>query len=75
MPGGRTRPAPALLGGLAALSHLTRLTSLTVKAQELSVWCGGRGCASAWDVLRALPLGAPLKQVGVRLANACGGKQ
>jgi hypothetical protein len=66
-------PATALLGALAALSHLTRLTSLTVHAgASLSPQHGGlegRG-SSAWDVLRALPPGAPLKQVGHR-ARAC----
>jgi hypothetical protein len=63
-PGGRARPVSALLGALAALSHLTRLTSLTVDARELPSWRGGLGDrgALARDVLRALPPG--LIQVG-----------
>jgi hypothetical protein len=61
---GRARPVSALLGCLAALSHLTRLTSLTVDAKELSCWEGGLGDggALARDMLRALPPG--LKKTG-----------
>jgi hypothetical protein len=62
-PGGQGGPASALLGCLAALSHLTRLTSLTMDALGLPSWQGGLGDrgAPARDVLRALPPG--LKQV------------
>jgi hypothetical protein len=63
-PGGQQAGlAWALLGCLAALPRLTRLTSLTVDALGPD-WHGGlegRG-APAWDVLRPLPPG--LKQVG-----------
>jgi hypothetical protein len=57
-PGGEAGPALALKGALAALSHLTRLTSLTVHALGGREECG----APARDVLRSLPPG--LKQVG-----------
>jgi hypothetical protein len=59
-------PARALLGALASLSHLTRLTSLTVHA--LNLWRpSSEGdpegyYALAWDVLWSLPPG--LKKVG-----------
>jgi hypothetical protein len=57
--GGQGEPVSALLGALAALSHLTCLTSLTVDARELPDWEGGLGDrgALARDVLRALPPG------------------
>jgi hypothetical protein len=64
-PGGQGGAASELLAGLAvlsqlgclaAVSHLTRLTSLTVDASELPYWQGGlgedRGAAAA-DALRA----------------------
>jgi hypothetical protein len=62
-PYGRPVPASELLGGLPALSRLTRLTSLTVDVAPGAGGPQGRG-APAGDVLRALPHGSPLKQVG-----------
>jgi hypothetical protein len=59
-PDGRRVPASELLSGLPALSRLTRLTSLTVQAGSLQA-----DGAPARDVLRALPLGAPLQKVGL----------
>ncbi len=55
-PDGRPVPASELLGGLPALSRLTRLTSLKVEGPP------DRGLP-AQDLLRALPPGAPLTQV------------
>ncbi len=64
-PDGRPVPASELLGSLPALSRLTRLTSLKVEGRPPA---GQEGSANqgvpAGDVLRALPPGAPLKQVG-----------
>jgi hypothetical protein len=63
-PGGQAGPASALLGTLAALSHLTRLTSLTVHAGRLRSLEGGLEVSytHSRDVLQALAPG--LKQVG-----------
>jgi hypothetical protein len=64
-PDGRPVPDSELLGSLPALSRLTRLTSLTVEGQSSAGLGGPAGLgAPAGDVLRALPPGAPLKQVG-----------
>jgi hypothetical protein len=74
-PDGRPVPASELLGGLTALSRLTRLTALTVEADVHSTYtrAGGRhGCgAMAGDVLRALPPGAPLKEVRGGCIRGC----
>ncbi len=55
---GQPLPPSSLLERLPALSHFTRLKLLVVKAE-------GEGARlRAGDVLRALPRGAPLEQVG-----------
>jgi hypothetical protein len=59
-PGGQAGLESKLLGALAALFQLTRLTSLTVNAEWLPHLEGDRGAPPR--VLRALPRG--LKQVG-----------
>jgi hypothetical protein len=64
-PGGRPVPASELLGGLPALSRLTRLTSLTVEGRSIAGQGGpppGNG-APVRDVLLALPPEAPLEEV------------
>ncbi len=74
-PDGRPVPASELLGGLPALSTLTRLTSLTVEGRSPAGQGGpppGNG-ASAQDVLLALPPGARLKEVGRFKSSGLGG--
>ncbi len=67
---GRPVPALELLGGLSALSRLTRLTSLTVEGRSTAGKGGPKDHgAPARDVLRALPRGVPLKQVGKLLVG------
>ncbi len=62
-PDGRPAPASELLGGLPALSRLTRLTSLTVHARSPGPFTAVHG-VPARAALRALPPGALLKKVG-----------
>jgi hypothetical protein len=63
-PDGRPVLATELLGGLPALSRLTRLTSLTVEGQS-SAGAGGveDDGVAVRDVVLALPPGAALEQV------------